>query len=175
MRQAILIVATLVLLGVAVIGASTSALSESDVNTIRSSCTSSKNTLNRLRVSDALLRVNRGQAYESLSTKTMNGFSARVASNGYDNARLSSILVAYTGALNSFRQNYKVYEERLSNAVKTDCYASPERFFELIAESRELRRAVHTDVQTLSRLIDEYKAAVGDFEVNYNKAMEILR
>jgi hypothetical protein len=175
MKKAILIVATLVLSGVVMLGASTSALSESEISTIRSTCTSTKNTLNQLRVSDALLRVNRGQAYESLSTKIMNGFSARVASNGYDNTRLSAILVRYTDELNSFRQNYRVYEERLSSAVKTDCYASPQRFFELVTESRELRMAVHANVRTLSGLIDEYKAAVGDFEVNYNKAMEILR
>ncbi|NCS83042.1 hypothetical protein GW746_01335 [Candidatus Saccharibacteria bacterium] len=120
-------------------------------------------------MTDALLRVNRGQVYEALSTKLMDRFNARLSNNQLDNKATVSVSTSYNSALNIFRSNYKAYEERLSDTLKMDCSADPSGFYWAIDDARSKRERVHGDVQRLHRLIDDYRSAVNDFLLNYDR------
>lgn len=143
--------------------AQTTPLSEEHKARIRTSCVTAKNTLTQLHVSDALLRVNRGQIYESMTTKLMSRFNSRVDSNRANVKDLSATTNSYGTALTKFRADYQLYEEQLSVALRTDCTKDPEGFYNAVASARAKRTQVHNDVVILHQYIDEYKSTFETF------------
>lgn len=138
-------------------------ISNQQVLQIRNNCNSVKNTLNQLHSSDALLRVNMGQMYESTLTKMMNRFNGRVESSGFGIADLSEISSKYGLALDNFRSDYKIYEEQLSLAISIDCSKQPTVFYDAVALARIERKQVYADVLKLNDYINQYQLALNQF------------
>jgi len=147
-------------------------LTADQIEHIRSNCTTIKSTLNQLHASDALLRVNRGQVYESMASKLMDPFNSRLSNNRLDAKATSVVTNSYRSALDTFRSDYKSYEEKLSSAIRIDCTSEPESFYTNIEQARVLRSKVHDDVIKLHRSIDDYRTAVGDFLLNFERLSE---
>lgn len=156
-------------LQVSLVSAQTESLSDTQKQQIVTNCVSIKNSLNQLHASDALLRVNRGQVYESMASKLMDRFNGRLSSNGLDAKAMTTVTSNYRSALTTFRTNYMSYEQKLSETLRIDCTQNPEAFHEAILETRFLRNTVHEDVLRLHRFIDDYRASVGDFLINYQR------
>ncbi len=152
--------------------AQSTALTPEQIEHIRSNCTSVKSTLNQLHASDALLRVNRGQVYESMASKLMDPFNSRLSNNRLDSKATSAVTTSYRTALDSFRTDYQDYEQKLSSAIRIDCFNQPELFHNTIEQARVNRNKVHDDVIRLHRYIDDYRSAVGDFLLNYERLSE---
>lgn len=144
-------------------------ITDAQMTRIRSNCISAKNTLNQLHASDALLRVNRGQIYESMTTKLMSRFNSRVESNHLDASKLVSVTQSYGSALTQFRTDYQSYEEQLSNALSIDCTKEPIAFYDSVASARTKRSRVHSDVVILHQYIDDYSSAFDNFATNFAK------
>jgi len=152
--------------------AQSTALTSEQIDKIKSNCTSIKSTLNQLHASDALLRVNRGQVYESMASKLMDPFNSRLGSNRLDSKATSAVTTSYRDALNGFRNDYKSYEEKISSALRINCFDEPELFYSTIEQARVNRAKVHDDVNKLHRYIDDYRQAVGDFLLNFERISE---
>jgi hypothetical protein len=147
-------------------------ITDSQIQLIRNSCVSTKNTLNQLHVSDALLRVNMGQRYESMSTKLMSKFNDRVANNSFSNTNLTAMTTTYEQSLDTFRSDYKTYEEQMSATINIDCLKQPTAFYNAITSSRNKRNQVHSDIVRLNQYLDQYQSGVEQFEKNYLAAAE---
>mgnify|MGYP006879904469 CR=1 FL=1 len=141
-------------------------LTNEQLQLISANCQSAKNTLNQLHVTDALLRVNRGQLYEAVKSKLIDRFNSRLSSNGKDTAGLLVVTNGYANAFNSFRQNYIAYERQLSAAIRIDCDTQPAQFHNAVEEARALRLKLHEDVGNLHEYIDDYRSAVNDLILN---------
>ena len=144
-------------------------LSEKQLETIQTNCLTIKNSLDQLHASDALLRVNRGQLYESMNTRMMERFNARVSSNGFETRGLTAVTSSYSNTLTSFRSDYQAYERQLSLTLRIDCQEEPMAFYLSVLEARERRTRVYDDVLRLHRYIDDYRAAVSDFLLNFER------
>jgi hypothetical protein len=144
-------------------------LSPDQMARIQANCLSIKGSLNQLHASDALLRVNRGQIYESIGTKLMNSFNARLSNNGLDNKGLVTVSGDYQTALTTFRTDYQSYEQQLSTTIKIDCSKDPSGFHNALELSRTKRSTVHEDVIKMNQYIDDYRSAVGDFMLNFDR------
>jgi len=142
------------------------------IQQIRDNCVTAKNTLNQLHASDALLRVNIGQTYESISTKMMEKFNKRASNNNYNNDSLVSVTNAYGQTLDVFRSDYIAYEEHLSTALSINCQDQPVSFFDAVALARAERNQVHTDVVRLNQYLDKYQTALNQFEKDYQDAVK---
>lgn len=138
-------------------------------NRIIANCVSIKSSLNQLHASDALLRVNRGQVYESLASRLMDRFNDRLGGNGLDNRATLTVTGNYRTQLNTFRSDYINYEQHLSAALDIDCTTKPVEFYEAVETARSLRRTVHSNVTKLHNYIDDYRSAVDDFLLNYER------
>ena len=149
------------------VSAQTTVLTDSQVESVRASCTPAKNILSQLHASDALLRVNRGQIYESMSTKLMARFNNRVSGSGFNTQYLSQAMQDYTASLNDFRASYRVYEERLSSTINIDCSKNPIEFYQSLMDSRYNRTVLHTSVVKLNQKMDDYGSAVIDFRDSF--------
>ena len=161
-----------IILGVILLGAVTSLniasaqdtpMTDAQINQIKTSCLSAKGTMTQLHANDALLRVNRGQMYESMATKLMTRFNDRVDSNHLNSKYLVSVTQDYNTALTTFRSDYQAYEESLSSALKIDCTKEPVSFYDAVADARTKRAQVHGDVLKLHQYIDQYKTAFDEF------------
>ena len=165
-----LIAAVCVTVGIVGVSSAQSPLmTDEQIERIRSNCVVAKNTLNQLHTSDALLRVNRGQIYEYMSTKLMDRFNGRASSNRFEVTDLTSAAQTYSSALATFRLSYQSYEEQLSKALAIDCRKEPVSFYDAVASARTKRTQVYVDVVKLHQHIDEYRSTVDAFEVNFQK------
>lgn len=156
------------------VNAQDNALQSQQIELIRSNCASIKNTLNQLHASDALMRVNRGQTYESILTKLIDKFNERLANNNINNDSLKSIKTEYKLDLDTFRNDYKTYEERLSDAIAVDCLKQPATFYEAVQSARSSRLIVHADTQRLNVLTEKYQQTLEQFEKDYKTVIEGL-
>jgi hypothetical protein len=136
---------------------------------VKENCVSIKSSLSQLHASDALLRVNRGQVYESMGTKLMDTFNDRLASNRLDTKAMNTVTTNYRSALTTFRTDYIAYEQKLSETIRIDCATQPNTFHAALEQARTLRAKVHEDVLRLHRLIDDYRNSVSDFLLNYER------
>ena len=136
---------------------------------IVTNCTSMKNTLNQLKASDALLRVNRGQTYESLSNRLMGSFNARLSNNSLDAKGMLSVTKSYNVTLNTFRTAYTAYERQLVATIRIDCTKYPDEFHAATQDARTKRAAVHDQVTALHQQIDSYRTVVNDFYQDYKR------
>jgi flagellar biosynthesis chaperone FliJ len=168
-----LILATL-LSGVSLlrVSAQDDSMTDQQIERIRSNCVTAKNTLNQLHASDALLRVNMGQVYESMSTKLMSGFNGRVSSNHFNNSSLVSATNSYNDMLDTFRSDYKTYEEQLSQALNINCLNQPVSFYDSVMSARSVRYRVHQDIVKLNQYIDQYRSVVSQFKKDYSAAAD---
>lgn len=137
-------------------------MTEAHIERIRSNCVEAQSTLNQLHASDALLRVNRGQLYESMSTKLMVPFNSRVALNRLDSRQLLTIASRYEQELIAFRQTYQQYEEAMTQTLKINCTKQPVAFYDSLSDARKKRSLVHQNVLKLHKTIQDYKT---EFEV----------
>ena len=152
-----------------IVAAQTQPMTDAQISQIKNNCMSAKSTIARLHANDALLRVNRGQMYESMTTKLMARFNARVDSNHLDSKDLESVTQNYNTALATFRTDYQAYEESLSGALNIDCTKEPVTFYDAVADARTKRSRVHVDVIKLHQYIDDYSAAFDAFTTNFYK------
>ena len=155
------------LVAVPPVNAQVEGLSDEQIALVQENCQTVKTTLNQLHASDALLRVNRGQVYESILTRLIQRFNTRLSNNDFDNRAMVTITDKYQQSLNSFRLDYQVYEEQLSATIKMDCQAKPEEFHFAIEDARAKRAQVHEDVQALYRTMEDYDSVVDDFLLSY--------
>lgn len=131
-------------------------MTDAHIQRIVSSCVQANRALTQLHASDALLRVNRGQLYDLISTRLMARLNSRLSLNRLDGSKLVSVAAAFDTSLNAFRLRYQVYEEQLSSTIKIDCTKQPVAFYDAVGKARELRSSVHDAVLDLSRYTNEY-------------------
>jgi len=144
-------------------------MTEAHIERIRSNCIEAQTTLTQLHASDALLRVNRGQLYESISTKLMAPLNSRITLNKLDGGSLVTITATYENQLADFRIKYQQYEESMSKVLKLDCQKQPVAFYDGVGETREKRRLVHDSSVVLQKTIQEYRS---EFEAFAKKVQE---
>lgn len=170
MKVTILIAAALLstLLGVAVLDASAQdqvaiPMTEEHIARIRSNCVDAQSVLFQIHASDAGLRVNRGQIYESMSTKLMTPFNSRMVLNRIDTTNLLSISNEYEKQLKEFRAQYKTYEEAMSDTLAIDCVNQPVAFYDHVTETRKQRQLTHESTAALHETIRQYGSEVKAF------------
>lgn len=149
--------------GLLVIAAQAVPMTDQQVELIRNNCTSTKNTLNQLHSSDALLRVNVGQIYESMLTKLMERFNSRVTNSSLSNAGLATVSTSYGLLLDTFRADYMTYEKQLTSAINIDCSQQPAAFYDAVALARVEREQMHVDVINLDQSLGQYQLALAQF------------
>jgi len=136
---------------------------------IRARCSEVQAMLSRVHANDALLRVNRGQLYERLSTKLTVPLNSRIVLNRLDGSSLLSVTSRYEQHLNDFRAYYQTYEEQLSATMRINCTKQPAKFYESLQVAREKRQVVHDSAQQLAKDIGEYKQAFTEFARAYRE------
>lgn len=138
-------------------------MTEAHIERIRGNCVKAQSTLTRLHASDALLRVNRGQLYELISTKLMAPFNSRVALNRLNGASLVTVATNYESQLAAFRISYQQYEEAMSGVLRINCKNQPVAFYDSVGDTRMKRKKVNDSTLQLQQTVQQYKAEFEKF------------
>lgn len=133
-------------------------MTDAHMQRIQQNCSEAIGSLQQIHTNDRLVRVNRGQAYDSMSTKLMAPMNSRLALNKLDGSSLVKITASYDQELASFRANYKKYDDQMSSVLQMDCRRQPVAFYDAVAKARASRELVHQNTLTLNRLIIDYEA-----------------
>lgn len=136
---------------------------------VRTRCSEIQTTLGHVHANDALLRVNRGQLYERISTKLMVPLNSRIVLNKLDSTSLVTVTAKYETDLKKFRTNYQSYEELLSDTTRINCVNQPTRFYSSLQQARIKRGEVYKNTQDLSMDITDYKQAFDEFAKPYKE------
>lgn len=145
------------------------AMTETHIQRIQQSCTQAKRTIQQLHASDGPLRVNRGQAYEYISTKLMTPLNSRLIVNKLDASALVKVTAQYDKALTEFRSNYRDYDNQMSQVLLIDCKRQPVTFYDAVAKARELRTKVHASVTSLHTYVADYEKEFGIFRTEFKE------
>ena len=157
------IAATCLAVSMSAAAKSSDSLSQAKADMIVQNCTQIQATLSSIHSSDALLRVNRGQTYELISSRLMSPMNTRIAANKLDGASLIQITSDYSNDLSDFRNAYIDYERQMSKTIRTNCHKSADKFYENLVKTRELRQEVHSYVADINQGIRDYKKAFDSF------------
>lgn len=145
-------------------------MTDAHIERIRANCVDAQATLFQLHASDAGLRVNRGQIYESISTKLMAPFNIRLVLNRIDAANLVTTAAEYERQLQAFRNQYQQYDVIMNETIKMNCVKQPVAFYDNVADARKKRQLTHEatiDLQkTIKKYGDEVEALSKNFEAN---------
>lgn len=147
-------------------------MTEAHIERIRANCVDAQSVLRRLHASDGLLRVNRGQLYELMSTKLMAPMNGRIAFNKLDSMGLVATTADYERQLGTFRLKYKEYEESMSSILEMDCTNQPVAFYDKVNETREKREKVHEATSVLHATIASYRGSFEEFAKTLNATGE---
>lgn len=172
MKLSTLLVSAAALVSVAVIStpvfAQTSSeapavMTDTHIQRIKQNCKAATRTIQQIHANDGPLRVNRGQIYDSMSSKLMTPLNSRLIVNKLDASSMVKITAQYSNTLTDFRESYKSYDNQMSDVLEIDCIRQPVRFYDEVAEARKLRGIVHANVVKLHTLITEYGDAFSNF------------
>ena len=138
------------------------------IDQIKINCSQIKVRLKQVQVRDALSRVNYGQAYESISLNIINPVNTRLVANNLRPVELLRISSEYDKNLATFRRDYVVYEEELSNLINTSCEDQPKMFYEGLVKVRAQRQALNILTKKLNAQINTYRIKFKEF-INENQ------
>ena len=142
-------------------------MTDDHIARIRANCVDAQTALFQLHASDAGLRVNRGQIYESISTKLMAPFNSRIVLNRVSDEHLLTTAAQYDKQLLAFRQQYQQYEEAMSVTLRINCVNQPVAFYDSVADTREKRRLTHETAIELHKIIQQYGNEVDTYAANF--------
>lgn len=143
-------------------------MTEEHIARIRENCVDAQSSLFQLHASDAGLRVNRGQIYESMATKLMAPFNSRLVLNRVSDESLLSTASVYEEQLQAFRQQYQQYEQAMSATLRMNCVNQPVAFYDSVTDTREKRRLTHETALELHKTIRKYGEQVDLYAKNFS-------
>jgi hypothetical protein len=142
-------------------------MTEEHIARIRDNCVDAQSILFQLHASDAGLRVNRGQIYESVATKLIAPFNSRLVLNRINEESLLSSASEYEKQLQVFRTQYQQYEEAMSATLRINCVNQPVAFYDSVVDTRKKRQLTHQSSVELQTTIKRYGADVDVFAKNF--------
>jgi hypothetical protein len=142
-------------------------MTDAHIARIRANCVDAQATLFQLHASDAGLRVNRGQIYESISTKLMAPFNIRLVLNRIDGATLVTVAAEYERQLQAFRNQYQQYDLVMSRTVKMNCVKQPVAFYDGVTDARQKRQLTYESTVELHKIIEKYSNEVDALAKNF--------
>jgi len=139
-------------------------LAAPDQATITANCRAAQSVMGQVEKTDAVLRINRGRAYNDL-LDLLFAMNARLASNKIAAPKLSEITADFEQKLATFRADYDKYDDSLTNAGQMNCAGRPAAFYESLTAAREKRAVLAADVANLKQL-------AGDYQTEFDRIMK---
>lgn len=136
-------------------------LTDHHIQVIKANCLIAQNSIQQLQRTEAVTRVNRGRAYESIS-QLFVALNSRAALNKLNVPALTSATTEMEHRFTAFKEDYSAYEEALTKTIKLSCADQPVTFYDSLTNARTLRARVAADIKAINEMIDAYQQGVTD-------------
>lgn len=163
-RPLLLFSVFLTILASPMVSAQAQPLTDEHIAAIRAGCTNALRGMLQVQKSEAVTRVNRGRAYETLLRSTA-AFNSRIVLNKLDAPALISTSAKMEGNFTQFRDHYLEYADRVDAALDINCKDAPVTFYDALTRARDARALVATDVRDMEALLDEYQKGLDELKL----------
>ena len=138
------------------------------IDKIETNCVENLASLRRLHQTDAFLRNDRGELYQSISKKLMVPLNQRLAANELNGSELVETSADFNKEYTTFYNDYIKYDNAMSQLLDIDCLKEPVTFYTSLLDTRQKRAALNTSDQKLVTYIKQYKAQFDSFRAEFN-------
>ncbi|MGD8373245.1 MAG: hypothetical protein PVI21_00075 [Candidatus Woesebacteria bacterium] len=138
-------------------------LSGNQLEEVKSNCIATQNVLSKLQKRDAVSRINRGRAYDLLARQII-AFDDRLSYNKIDLPKVQQLGSDYQKGVDSFRELYYTYDNLLTDAIKMDCKATPQEFYNIIQSARTARSSIGVQIAKLEDVTTAYRAEIVKYQ-----------
>lgn len=135
---------------------------------IKRSCVTAQGQLERVQLTDKVVRTNRGESYNSL-LKLMNTLNSRLSANNFDASNLVPITSSLQAKLQQFIDDFTKYDNSIASTIEMDCQSQPAAFYSSLTQTRGLRQQLAGDTKDMDGQVDGYQAAVSLFRASIVK------
>lgn len=164
-RRVSLVAALVVFLMAPVVSAEAVPLTDRHIQVIKANCLNAQNSIQQLLRTEAVTRVNRGRAYESIS-RLFVALNSRVALNKLDAPELTAATTQMERRFTAFKEDYSAYEDALAATAKLQCADQPVTFYDSLTNARELRAKVAADIKAINEMLDVYQNGVNELRTS---------
>ena len=167
-RRLALAASLLALLCAPNVSAETETLTDAQIEIIRQNCVTAQSSMQRLELSEAVTRRNRGVSYEA-TLKLMAALNSRIAYNKLTAPTLASLTAEVEKKRAQFVEDYKNYNNSYNVAMKLpNCKEQPVTFYDYLTQTRDLRTKLATNIDDIDRLLDAYQQAFNGLKETVN-------
>lgn len=138
-------------------------LDPGQITEYRQNCSGAQINLQQIQKHDAVARINRGRAYDSM-LRQVSALNSRLAYNKIPSAsEFTQITADMQARVESFREAYRTYDEQLIQAINVDCKQHTSEFHTSLTLARTHRAAVASQVTAIAQLITDYRNKLADY------------
>lgn len=147
-------------------------LKDTQIEIIRQNCVTAQSSMQRLELTEAVIRRNRGVSYES-TLKLMAALNGRIAYNKLSAPALTSLTSQIDQKRSEFIENYINYNNSYNVAMRLpNCKQQPVTFYDYLTQTRQLRTKLATSIDDIDRLLDSYQQALNDLKNSVSTPVE---
>lgn len=132
----------------------------SAVDAVKAQCQSLKVTLRQLHTNDALLRVNVGQTYNTISAQYMARLNSRLVLKKLRSTEVVAITDKFEAQRRVFAERYNEYDSAISKLMAIDCKTQPTDFYAQLVAARDARHKLSSAVGDLNDSLTDYRVEV---------------
>ena len=163
-RRFAVVASLLVLLASPNVSAEGETITDAQIEIIRQNCVTAQSSMQRLELSEAVTRRNRGVSYES-TLKLMATLNSRIAFNKLNAPTLTSLTAEIDKKRSEFAENYISYNNSFTVTMKLpNCKEQPVTFYDYLTQTRQLRAKLSTGIDDIDRLFDSYQTALNELK-----------
>lgn len=155
-----LVVFCQVLMGLA--GVEAKAMTDEQRSALVLHCDAIHDSLKVLQRNDSRTRVYLGRYYETILNKLITPLNVRLVENSLSTNALIDNQNNFAKTRTNFIIDYIEYQKDLENLVTLDCRVEPEKFYELLVQTRTKRKIVAEDTKRLRALAASNLELVGE-------------
>lgn len=116
-------------------------------------CDAIRKNLQNVQHQDSRTRVYYGRSYETIFSKFIVPLNMRLTENNLLNDNLLNNQTKFAEIRADFSTDYVEYQKSLEELVSVNCKDEPERFYELLTQTRLKRQVVDDDTVDLRKTI----------------------
>lgn len=163
-RRLALVASVLAVLCAPNVSAETETLTDAQIEIIRQNCVAAQSSMQRIELTEAVTRRNRGVSYES-TLKLMAALNSRIAYNKLTAPELAALTADVEKKRSQFTENYINYNNSYNVTMRLpNCKEQPVTFYDYLTQTRDLRTKLSTSIDDIDRLLDAYQVALNELK-----------
>lgn len=133
---------------------------------IMGNCEAIRKSLQNVQHQDSRMRVYYGRYFETIYSKFIVPLNMRLTENNLLNDNLLNNQTKFAEMRTDFSSDYVDYQKTLESLVAVNCKEEPEKFYDLLVQTRSKRQMVNDDIIGIRKIITAHIDLVKNLKEN---------